>query len=146
MDVSLIYYTKFGNNAALASRLSERLESLGHTVQLFSVSEVQPDDIPDSDLYLVGSPTQVGTLPIKMSRFLGRIKPREGGHFAVFSTRAERESGAVGVIKSVLTEYGLKRLIPDLVISVKDLRGPMEEDWENKAEAWADSLNTKIQS
>lgn len=146
MTVSIVYDTRFGNNAALARRLSDSLESHGHGVSIHPISEARTSEIPAADLYLVGSPTQLGSLPMKMERFLKNLKIRENAMFAAFSTWAEPGSTTPQKLESAMEANGARKVMEPLVFPVKDLRGPIEDGWERKADAWAEALDKAIQS
>ena len=146
MTVSIIYHTRFGNNAAVARRLSDSLESLGHGVSVHPISEARPSEIPTADLYLAGSPTQLGSLPMKMEQFLSDMTVRESAMFAVFCTWAEPGSTTAEKLESALEKKGARRVTEALVFPVKDLRGPIEEGWEEEADTWAEALVKAIPS
>ena len=140
MTISIIYHTRFGNNALVADLLSDTLESKGHGVSIHPISEAHPSEIPASDLYIIGSPTQIGTLPIRVNRFLKRLKIPSGSRFAVYATYAEPGSGAPGKITSIMEAHGAESVAKPLMLAVKDLKGPLEDEWESKVTKWIETL------
>jgi len=140
MTVSIIYHTRFSNNALVADVLSDALESKGYGVSIHPISEAQPTDIPASDLYVIGSPTQIGTLPMKVEDFLKNLKIPEGSHYAVYNTYAEPGSKAPGKIIKAMEVLGAKTVSEPLLLGVKDLKGPLEDDWESKVADWSKGL------
>lgn len=146
MIVSIVYHTRFGNNASIAQRISDRLESLGHGVSLHPVSEARTSEIPAADLYLTGSPTQIGTLPMRAGRFFRNMKVVDHSLFATFATWAEPDSVTAEKMEEIMKDHGARQLLPSLIFSVKDLRGPIEEGWETKTDAWADQLSESAPS
>ncbi len=140
MTISIIYHTRFGNNALIADLLSDTLESKGHGVSIHPISEAHPSEIPASDLYIIGSPTQIGTLPIRVGRFLRRLKIPSGSRFAVYTTHAEPGSGAPGKITSTMEAHGAESVAKPLMLAVKDLKGPLEDEWESKVTKWIETL------
>lgn len=144
MTISIIYYTRFGDNAEVAERLSEELENLGHGVSIHPIHEARPSEIPSSDLYIVGSPTQIGTIPIKAGKFLKRMNIKPGSHFAVFSTYAEAKSGAAAKMTGIMSDHKAIQVSEPLQLAVKDLKGPLEDGWEEKLKLWAEKVGTQV--
>ncbi len=140
MTVSIIYHTRFGNNARVSSRISDELESKGYGVSVHPIEEAQPTEIPAADLYIVGSPTQIGTLPVKMDHFLQLLKIPEGKNFAVFATYAEPNSKTSGKITAFMEALSAVQVTEPLILNVKDLKGPLEDEWESHVAAWCKSL------
>lgn len=140
MTISIIYHTRFGNNAEVAQSLSDTLESAGHGVSIHPITEARPSEIPASDLYIVGGPTQIGTIPLKLDRFLKRLKIPKGSRYAVYSTHAEANSAAPGKISAIMEAHGAQAAAGPLLLSVKGLKGPLEEEWELKVGRWSEDL------
>ncbi len=140
MTVSIIYHTRFGNNARIADLLSDSLESKGYGVSIHPVSEAEPSEIPSSDLYIIGSPTQLGTIPVKMDRFLKHMKISDGSRYAVYSTYAQPGSKTTGEITGIMNNLGAVPAVDPLVLSVKYVKGPLEGEWEVKASRWSETL------
>ena len=140
MTVSIIYHTRFSNNLLIANEISDALESKGYGVSIHPMCEAHPSEIPASDLYIIGSPTQIGTLPIKVQRFLDQLHIPEGSKYAVYNTWAEPGSKAPARIIEAMEALGAESIAEPLLLNVKDLKGPLEEGWESKALSWADKL------
>ncbi len=140
MTVSIIYHTRFGNNAKISSTISDELESKGYGVSIHPIEEAQPTEIPAADLYIVGSPTQIGTLPVKMDHFLQLFKIPEGKHFAVFATYAEPNSKTPEKITAAMKALNAIPVTEPLMLNVKDLKGPLEDEWEFHVAEWCKSL------
>lgn len=143
MTISIIYYTRFGSNAEIAERLSEELESQGHGVSIHPINEARPSEIPASDLYIIGSPTQIGSMPIKVSKFLKRMKVTPGSHYAVYNTYAQANSRAAANITEIMNSQDAVQVTEPLLLSVKDLKGPLEDGWEEKLKRWAAKFGTQ---
>lgn len=144
MTISIIYYTRFGNNAEVAERLSDELEARGHGVSIHPINEARPSEIPSSDLYIIGSPTQIGSMPIKVSRFLKRMKIKSGSRYAVYNTYAEANSGAAAKITGIMNDQDAVQDSEPLLLAVKDLKGPLEDGWEEKLKLWAEKVGTQV--
>ncbi|RKX95019.1 MAG: hypothetical protein DRZ90_10940 [Spirochaetes bacterium] len=140
MTVSIIYHTRFGNNAKVSCSISDELENRGYGVSIHPIEEAEPTEIPAADLYIVGSPTQIGTLPVKMSQFLQLLKIPEGKNFAVFTTYAEPNSKTPEKITAAMKALKAVPVIEPLILNVKDLKGPLEDEWESRVVEWCKSL------
>ena len=140
MKTCIIYHTRFGNNAMIAKKIKEHLIERGDEVSIYQISESKPSAIPEAQLYIVGAPTQIGTLPLKAIRFFKRLNPPEGSRYAVFFTHAEAESGVPEKLASIMEGNGAVSIADPLAISVKDLKGPLQDDWEKPLKDWIGSL------
>jgi len=140
MNICIIYETRFGNNSKIADRLMQILGNLGHNAARHLVSESEPEVIPEADLYIIGSPTQIGTLPLRIDRFLRNLELPDESRFAVFTTGVGSTSDTAEKIASILINRGGEETAGPLRLGVKDLRGPLEEGWETKLEKWSSAL------
>ena len=63
MNINIIYESQFGNGKKLVEELAAILEDKDQKVDLFPVSEIEPDKLPVAELYIFSSPTRKFTLP-----------------------------------------------------------------------------------
>ena len=70
MKVSIAYESKYGNGKKCVDYLQNAITKKGHDVTTFSVREQDPKSLPNADLYIFSSPTQVGGPAGKMKKFL----------------------------------------------------------------------------
>lgn len=148
--VSISYLTKYGNNKQAMERLRERLDELGHEVNLFSVSDIKPDQIPGSDLYVFSTSVHMGKPPGKMRTFTKRFTAKGGEPiYALVVTHASEPTGekwsptqTVEIMHQMLGQKGMKPITKELLIRVKDLKGPLEDGYEEKIDQLAKSIDS----
>jgi len=146
--ISICYLTKYGNNRTAMQYLKERLGKHGHEVRLFSINDTKPDDVPPSDLYVFSTPVHVGKPPRKMRSFIKRFKCQAGGsRYALIVTHASELSGekwsptrTVGMMHEMLKDKGMLPLTQELLIRVKDIKGPLEDDYQKKIDALSGTI------
>lgn len=146
--VSICYLTKYGNNRIAMERLKGRLVEYGHEVKLFSITDIKPEQIPESDLYVFSTSVHMGKPPRKMRSFIKRFKCQAGGsRYALIVTHASEPSGekwsptrTVGMMHEMLKDKGMLPLTQELLIRVKDIKGPLEDDYQKKIDALSGTI------
>lgn len=160
MKAVVIYDSQFGNTAQIARAVAEgllRAAADGTMVDLYNVSEVQPQQLAGLDMLVVGSPTQKfrPTLPIKQ---LLKGLPKnalKGVTVAAFDTRlTEEEINSHGVLTKFVDIFGyaaepvadgLKKkggqeAAPPTGFYVSGTEGPLVAGELERAEAWGAAL------
>lgn len=87
MKSLVIYASTSGNTGKVAAQIADSLRQHGE-VELFAVDAL-PSTLPDSDLVVVGGPTEGHGMSKPMVQFVDRLDRRavEGRLFAAFDTR-----------------------------------------------------------
>lgn len=137
MKIALVYFTRFGNNKIISDALAERLKEKGAEVSIAPMADTRPGELPEADLYVFGSPTQIGGPPLKVNRFVKKARLTAGASFAVVATCADETSKTAEKLSEQLEAKGLRRAVDNVTVMVKDLKGPLEENWEAKIDALA---------
>jgi menaquinone-dependent protoporphyrinogen IX oxidase len=151
-NVSISYLTKYGNNRRAMEHLRDRLIELGHEVHLFSVSDTKPDRIPESDLYVFSTSVRMGKLPGKMRKFAKHFTAGTGGsRYALVVTHAAEPTAekwsptkTVETMHQILGQKGMRSITKELLIRVKDFKGPLEDDYQEKIDQLAKSIDSSV--
>ena len=75
VNINIIYESQFGNGKKVVEELAVILEGKGQNVDLFPVTEIEPDKLPVAELYIFSSPTLKFTLPRNMGNFVKKFTP-----------------------------------------------------------------------
>jgi flavodoxin len=150
--VSILFLSKYGNGKMAMESLNELLAKEGHEVQMFSVADHSPDQVPDSDLYVFSTPVHMGKLPGKMRKYAKKFRPkRKGGRYALVVTHASEPEGerwsptrTVETMNELLGLAGMDRARDEVLIRVKDMKGPLEDGWEDKVKTLAEDISNLI--
>lgn len=135
MKISIAFLTKYGNGKTCAESLERILRAKGHDARAFSIRDIKPKDLPESDIYIFSTPTHAGTAPFKMKGFLRKFQPpKEGAKYALITTRAAPTTKSLGRMDEVLKPKGMTRITAGLEIVVKGMKGPLEDGYEKKIE------------
>ena len=70
MNICVVYYSRFGNNAGVAEYIGKKFREKNHTVSVNSVIDTKPDALPAAELYIFCSPTMAGNAPGKIKKFV----------------------------------------------------------------------------
>ena len=160
MAIEYLHASKFGNGAKVAARFKEQMAANGVGVDVHHIREVGPAELPSADLYVFSSPGRIGK-PIRgMRRFLKRVSLPAGTRYAILTTEAmpkpDKETGRMPTedelasyqrVRSIMNELlqakGLVKLGEEKV-HVNGLKGPLEDGWEMKVDAFASGLRASL--
>lgn len=141
MKSLVIYDSNFGNTKLIAEAIAETLQ--GRAV---SVNDFTNEDLPGTDLLVVGSPINAWRATPKIQAFLSNLK---NAHLkkvsaAAFDTRIKIffSGNAAKRIAKALTDAGAELITPPLAFYVKDKEGPLVDGEIAKAKSWARHLWT----
>lgn len=161
MNAIVVYDSQFGNTAQIAEAIGEGFrgaEPPPDSVDVRHVGGVDPEQLTDWDLLVVGSPTQRLSLTQSMRAFLDRI-PRNtltGMQVAAFDTRFTEEKlkelstflgwmakifgYAADPIAQRLIRKGGEQVLPPEGFIVEDTEGPLLKGELERAKVWAERL------
>jgi hypothetical protein len=153
LRIEYFHHSVFGNGALVAEEFKKLMVARGATVNVHHIREVRPTELPPADLYLFSSPGRRGK-PIKgMRRFLEEIALPAGTKYAILPTElaphpnkmtrrmpTEAELAKWQRVRPTMNEIlegkGLVKVAEDVVL-VTRIKGPLEEGWQEKVEAFA---------
>jgi hypothetical protein len=159
MKIEYLHASKFGNGAEVAAEFQRLMAADGVSVDVRHIREVRPAELPPADLYVFSSPGRFGKPIRRMRRFLSEVQLPSGTSYAVLTTEAaprpdkqtgqmptEDELAAAGqrvrpIMNEILQAKGLVEVAEEKVY-VTGLRGPLEEGWHQKLEAFVARLPT----
>lgn len=153
MTIEYVHASKFGNGAAVAAEFARRMAARGVTVNVHHVREAKPREPQPADLYLFSSPGRMGGPIGSMRRFLKKLSLPAGTRYALLTTEgAHRPDSKTGrmpteeemarwqrirpTMNALLEAKGLVKVAEDAIL-VTGLKGPLEEGWQKKVEAFA---------
>jgi flavodoxin len=140
MKIAIIYFSKFGNNKISSEKLSFLLQERGAETEIFSAADKLPKE-SDADLFVFSSPTRMGNPPGKIKKAVTKLSPKTGAGYAVVNTCAGAEQTKVPVVLGGLAEEaGLKKAAEGLLLIITDMKGPLEEGYEEKLKSFAGEL------
>ncbi len=160
MRIEYLHASKFGNGAMVAAYFKEQMAATGVDVRVRHIREVTPAELPPADLYVFSAPGRFGR-PIRgMRRFLKKVNPPAGTSYAILTTEAmpkpdkqtgrlpsEEELAKYQRVRPTLNELlqgkGLVKL-GEGTVHVTGLRGPLEDGWELKVDAFAAAVRSSL--
>jgi hypothetical protein len=131
------------------------------TVNVHHIREARPDRLPTADLYLFSSPGRMGKPIGGMRRFLRKLRLPAGTKYAILTTemapQPDKKTGRLPteeelakwqrvrpIMNEILQGAGLVKVAEDKV-HVTGLKGPLEEGWQKKVEAFAAQIPIEMQ-
>jgi menaquinone-dependent protoporphyrinogen IX oxidase len=161
MRIEYLHASKYGNGAMVAEEFDKQLAAKGVTVNVHHIREARPDRLPTADLYLFSSPGRMGKPIGGMRRFLKKLRLPAGTKYAILTTemapQPDKKTGRTPteeelakwqrvrpIMNEILQGEGLVKVAEDKVL-VTGLKGPLEEGWQKKVEAFAAQIPIEMQ-
>lgn len=161
MRIEYLHASKYGNGAMVAEEFDKQLAAKGVTVNVHHIREARPDRLPTADLYLFSSPGRMGKPIGGMRRFLKKLRLPAGTKYAILTTemapQPDKKTGRIPteeelakwqrvrpIMNEILKGAGLVKVAEDKV-HVTGLKGPLEEGWQKKVEAFAARILIEMQ-
>ena len=157
MKIEYFHASKYGNGAMVAEEFKQQMAAKGVAVNVHHIREARPKEMPPADLYLFSSPGRMGKPIGAMRRFLKKTKLPSGTKYAILTTegapRPDKKTGrmpteeelakwqrVIPIMNEILQEKGLVKAAEGKIL-VTGLKGPLEEDWQKKVEAFASQIS-----
>lgn len=141
MKINIIYESQFGNGKKVIDELTEILKGKGQEVELFPITDIKTDELPDADLYIFSSPTRKFMLPRIMGRFIKGFEPAsKNAGYALMTTYMDPRTIALKKMEAILKKKGMNKVTEDLKIKVLGLKGPLEDDYSDELNRFVEGL------
>ena len=157
MKIEYFHASHFGNGAMVAEEFKKQMEAKGVTVDIHHVKSAKPKEIPPADLYLFSSPGRMGRPIGDMRSFLKKAELTSGAKYAVLTTepapKPDKKTGripteeeqcrwqrVIPIMNKMLQEKGLIK-VAEGKIYVVGVKGPLEDGWHNKVEAFVSRIS-----
>ena len=149
MNTLVIYFSKYGNTHKVAEIIGTKCQMNGNT-RVLSLGDVNPTDLVNIDLVIMGTPTHRMNLPEAARGAFDQLPKRilKGKLVAAFDTSykmnefLERFTAAKKLARK-LRKLGGKRLVPPETFYVIEKEGPLYEGELERAKSWADLILQK---
>ena len=156
MKIEYLHASKFGNGATVAAEFQNLMAAKGVSVDVRHIRDVQPTELMPADLYLFSSPARMGKPIRSIRRFLKKVTLTTGTPYAILTTemapKPNKKTGRVPtaeeqarwqrvipMMNEILQGKGLVCVLEDKIL-VTAMKGPLEDGWQQKLEAFAAAL------
>ena len=156
MRIEYVHASKFGNGATVAGAFAEEMARRGSEVAVHHVADMDPRAVAPADLYVFSSPGRMGKPIRSMRRFLKDLRIPEGTRYALLTTemapRPDKRTGRMPTEEEICRFQKVRPIMHQLLrakgmvpvaeekVYVTDLKGPLEDAWRDKVQAFAASL------
>ncbi len=145
MKVCIAYMSYYGNGKMVAEEMASLLGDAGHQITMVQVRDGGRNDLPESDLLVVGTPIRMGKIVRKTRKF---VKTLNGRRYALYVTHASDIDGnkftptePANDLMTYMESRGNQCVSEPLFIQVQEMKGPLEEGWRQKVADFVSSLN-----
>jgi flavodoxin len=156
MKVEYFHASKYGNGVMVAEEFKKQMAAKGVNVNVHHIRDARPKEMPPADLYLFSSPGRMGKPIGGMRRFLKKAKLLSRTKYAILTTdgapQPDKKTGRmpteeelakwqriIPIMDEILQEKGLVKVAEGKIL-VTGLKGPLEEGWQKKVEAFASQI------
>ncbi len=155
-SIEYFHDSKYGNGALVAEEFRRLMAVRTVTVNVHHIRDARPKEMPGADLYLFSSPGRMGRPTWGVRRFLKKAVLPSGTKYAILTTegapRPDKKTGKVPteeeqarwqrirpVMNEILKKKGLIEVAEGKIL-VLGMKGPLEEGWQKKVEAFASQI------
>ncbi len=152
MKIEYYHASKYGNGAMVAEQFKKSMEAKGVAVSVHHIRDVKPKELAPADLYIFSSPGRIGKPIGGMRRFLKNVTLPAGTKYGILTTQGapvpDKKTGVIPteeelakwqrimpIMNELLQAKGLQKVAEGKVF-VTGLKGPLEEGWQKKVEAF----------
>ncbi len=156
MIIEYFHASKFGNGAMVAEEFKKQMAAREVAVNVHHIRDARPKEMPPADLYLFSSPGRMGKPIGRMRRFLKKVRLSSGTKYAILTTEGapqpDKKTGRmpteeeldkwqriIPIMNGILQEKGLVKVAEGKIL-VTTLKGPLEEGWQKKVEAFTSQI------
>lgn len=156
MTIEYFHASKYGNGAMVAEEFKKHMAAREVTVNVHHIRDVRPKEMPHADLYVFSSPGRLGKPIGRVRRFLKKVRLPAGTKYAILTTegapRPDKKTGrmpteeemakwqrVVPIMNEILQDMGLVKVAEGKIL-VTGLKGPLEEGWQKKVDAYASEI------
>ena len=132
--VIVIYESKYGNTLRAAEKIAEGIkQSGGFEVSVSHIKKLNPKQLSEYDILLMGCPTHMGGPTRDTRNLLGKLGKLNlnGKTMAFFNcwSAAECEGKSVRILEEKLRQQapGIRLISPGLSIKVPTMKGPFDD-------------------
>jgi len=141
MKINIVYASWFGNGSKVVKELADILKAKNQEVTLYRVNEKIMDNLPFADLYIFSTPTRKFALPPEMEKSVENFSLNlEGSKYALITTYLDPRTIALKKLESILEKKKMVKMVDDLKIRVKGLKGILEENYKVKINKFAEDI------
>jgi len=156
MKIEYYHASKYGNGAIVAEEFRKIMATKGVAVNVHHIRDAKPKEIPSADLYIFSSPGRIGKPIGGMRRFLKKVQLPSGSRYAILTTEGtpqpDKKTGkmpteeelarwqrVIPIMNEMLKAKGLKKIAENKIL-VTGIKGPLEEGWQGKVEAFVTTI------
>jgi flavodoxin len=160
MDIIYCHDSKYGNGAMVAEKFRKIMAANGVAVTVRHMRYADPKNLLPADLYVFSAPGRMGKPKSNAQRFLRQVRLDPGTKYAILTTQGaakpdkktgkmpsqqelDRWERVIPVMNELLETKGLKKVAEGAVL-VTGIKGPLEEGWQDKVEAFADQIMNSL--
>ncbi len=143
MDFVIVYWSRYGHNRKIVDRLSGKLEENGHTAKVFKTDELEPNELPEADMYVFSAAAEAFRIQKHMRSFMKKISDVDGKNVALINTHSMKKKNWLGSMEKMVKKKNMNLVAStDFLIGDGQDKGEgLSADWETKLDEFAITLH-----
>ncbi len=142
MRCVIIYWSRYGHGKRLVNYLSRNLKENDVKTKIFNPSELEPDNIPQADLYIFSTPTEAFRIKRDMRKFMKKIEGLEDKPYGIINTHSMKRDW-LNSMEKILKKKKMKKLTEvDFKIGKEGVEDgkALPSNWKNDLDRFAKEL------
>lgn len=142
MKCTIIYWSRYGHGKKIVEKLTDRLGKAGIETSNYRPDDVDPQNIPEADVYVFSTPTEMFRIKKEMRTFMNKLENVEGKNYGIINTHGMKRNWLKNMEK-ILKKKSMKKLAEvDFKINKEGTeKGEgLPKNWEDKLDDFAEEL------
>ncbi|MFW5903972.1 MAG: flavodoxin family protein [Candidatus Saliniplasma sp.] len=142
MNCMIIYWSRYGHGKKIVDRLADRLEKNQIQTNTYKPDDVDPNNIPEADIYVFSTPAEMFRIKKEMRNFMKNLEDVEGKNYGIINTHGMKRNWLKNMDK-ILSKKKMKKIAEeDFQIAKEETeKGEgLPEDWEAELDIFAEKL------
>jgi flavodoxin len=141
MKYVIVYWSRYGHNKKIVSRLAEKLKETSAETQVLTTDEADPNALPDADLYVFSAAAEAFNLQSNMRKFMKNLGEMNGKKYGIINTHGMDKDRLYKMEKLLSKKNMVKVADVDFKVGTDIKSGnALMEDWEAKLDEFAGKL------
>lgn len=141
MDCIIIYWSRYGHGKKIVDHLSNKLDGMGFKTKVFKTDELEPNELPEGDIYVFSSPTEAFRIQKNMRSFIKKMDKMKGKKYGIINTHRMNRNWLKSMAR-MLSKKNMKK-IAEIDFKIGDeveTGNALPEGWKTELDEFADKL------
>jgi len=106
MNYTIVYWSRYGNGKKIVDYLAGKLEAKKGKIQVFTIDEADPTNLPNADVYVFSAPTEAFSVQRDMKKFMKGLEGLDQKKYGIINTHGMKKS-ALPKMEKILSKKNM---------------------------------------